>query len=84
MVPFIITEERRECRMITKPLSPAEAAKFLGISVAVLAKKRREGKIQGIQVTSNLYVYTFENLGQADLSEKKRGPKSRRVEAMTS
>lgn len=63
---------------IEQSLSPEAAARFLGISVALLAKKRREGRVRGVQVgNSNLYVYSIADLQNADLSERKRGPKSK-------
>ena len=62
---------------IEQSLTPEEAAKFLGVSVEKLARMRREGRVQGTQVgKSNLYLYTVGNLRNADLSLKKRGPKS--------
>jgi hypothetical protein len=68
--------------MNDQPLSPEQAAKFLGISVALLAKKRREGRVQGMQIgSSNLYVYSVVDLSNADLSEKKRGPKPKNTNA---
>jgi Helix-turn-helix domain len=70
---------------IEQPLSPEQAAKFLGISVETLARKRREGRVQGTRIgNSNIYVYSIANLEQADLSERKRGPKPKGivVEAM--
>lgn len=63
---------------IEQSLTPEEAARFLGVSIQKLARMRREGRVEGTRVgNSNLYVYTLAQLRKADLSERKRGPKSK-------
>lgn len=57
-------------------LFPDEAAKYLDIKPQKLNRLRRFGRVRGTQVgKTNLYTYTIEDLRNADLSEKKRGPK---------
>ena len=55
--------------------TPEEAAKMLGISIPMLAYLRRTGRIEGIQA-GNTTLYTDEQIKNADLSKRKRGPKS--------
>jgi hypothetical protein len=58
-----------------KTYSSGEAAKKLGISVQSLKRRRLLGQIKGKRVgETNVYVYTEQQLREADLTPKKPGP----------
>lgn len=53
---------------------PEKAAKKLGISRRQLQYMRQTGRIEGTFV-GNMYLYTEEQLKNADMSKEKPGPK---------
>ena len=59
--------------------SPARTADKLGISTAMLAYRRRQKKIKGLRLgdSTNIFVYSDEEIRLADLSPEKPGPKVR-------
>lgn len=54
--------------------TPSEAAGVLGISVTMLRYMRLTGRIEGTSL-GNTTVYTAEQLRNADLTNRKPGPK---------
>lgn len=57
--------------------TPKEVAKMFGISEDALKSRRQRGQIEGISMGNNMTVYTEEQIRKANLSQRKRGPKSR-------
>jgi hypothetical protein len=72
-------EEGRDFYMIAgiRHWSPAITADKLGISVEMLRYRRRKGRIQGKKLADNFYVFSDEQIANADLSSEKPGPKVR-------
>ena len=66
-------EEKQELPVYT----PAQAARYLGITVFKLKYHRLRGDIRGTDV-GNTTLFTKEQLDAADLTPKKPGPKGPR------
>lgn len=60
--------------MNEKFYTPEQAAKKLGISRRVLQYMRQTGRIKGTFV-GNMYLYTEEQIKNADMGKEKPGPK---------
>lgn len=61
--------------------TPKEAAKMLGISVGMLRYHRGAGDIEGVELGTTT-LYTEEQIRNANLSQKKRGPKDKKTSVM--
>ncbi len=59
--------------------TPAQVAKRLGISVQSLKYHRARGHIQGTPIpNTNMYVFTEEQVRNANLTPRKPGPRIRK------
>lgn len=67
-------QEKPQPRLYT----PKEVAKMFGISEYALKGRRQRGQIEGTPMGNNMTAYTEEQIKKADLSPRKRGPKSRK------
>jgi hypothetical protein len=68
-------EEKKELKLYT----PREVAERFGITTASLRSRRARGQIEAIVLNDNSVVYTQEQIDNADLSPRKRGPKTQKV-----
>jgi hypothetical protein len=58
-----------------KLYTPKEVADMFGMTPDALKSRRQRGQIEGIVLADNSVVYTQEQIDNADLSQRKRGPK---------
>lgn len=59
-----------------KQYTPKEVAKLFGITVGALRNRRKRGQIEGTRITENYYVYTQEQIDNANIDlPRRRGPK---------
>ncbi len=58
-----------------KLYTPGEVAAMFGMTPDALKSRRKRGQIEGIVLADNSVVYTQEQVDNADLSQRKRGPK---------
>lgn len=73
-----MTNERNEKEQrVPKLYTPKEVAEMFGISVHALKNRRQRGQIEGIVFDKRTVFYTEEQIKNADLSPRKRGPKSK-------
>jgi hypothetical protein len=64
---------------LPKLYTPKEVAEMFGITSDALKQRRRRGQIKGIVFAENYVMYTEEQIRNADLSPKKRGPKPKQT-----
>jgi hypothetical protein len=58
-----------------KLYTPAEVAAMFGMTPDALKSRRKRGQIEGIVLNDRTVVYTQEQVDNANLSQRKRGPK---------
>lgn len=73
------SEERKE--QFPKFYTPKEVAEMFGITPGALRSRRLRGQIKAIVINDNNVVYTEEQIKNANLSPRKRGPKPKKKES---
>jgi hypothetical protein len=77
----MMTDSSENKEQLPKLYTPKEVAEMFGITPGALRNRRIRGQIEGIVLADNYVMYTEEQIKNADLSSRKRGPKPKKKKA---